>query len=84
MLSTLASVCLRAFEKLLELIATLLYREMLKRNTLRPMEKIINEHNPELQRRLLRQWAQTKASESAYIQVAVGSRSVTCLLGLTF
>ena len=71
MLSSLASICLRALEKLLELIGTLLYREMLKRNTLRPMQKIIHERNPDLQRRLLRQWAMVKANESQYIQVAV-------------
>ncbi|KAL8721932.1 MAG: hypothetical protein Q9225_001488 [Loekoesia sp. 1 TL-2023] len=36
------------------------------------MTEIIREPRPELQRRLLRQWARTKTSESSYIQVAGG------------
>ena len=84
-LNSLASMCFRALGKILELIVTFLYRELLKRNTLKPMTEIIQEHDrPELQRRLLRQWAGTKTRESSYIQLAVGAlgRSVVWLTRL--
>ena len=67
----LAAICFRAFEDFLEVITTFLYRELLKRNTLRPMMEIICEPREELQRKLLHQWAQTKKRESSYIQLAV-------------
>ena len=62
---------LRAFRWLVELIGTILYRDMLKRNTLQPMRRIIKEPDAERKRRLLRDWAQTKSNESSYIQLAV-------------
>lgn len=67
----------------IEIAGTFLYRELFKRNTLRPMKKIIRESGrPELQHRLLRQWARTKYKESQYIQVAGGllfTSVVSCL-----
>ena len=50
----LVSTCLHAFGKLLELVGTLLYYELLKRNTVQRMMDIINESQPKPQRRLLR------------------------------
>ena len=45
------------------------------------MEIIHEQDKPELQRRLLREWARTKTRESSYIQLAVGAlgRSVVWL-----
>ena len=62
---------LRALRWVVELIGTLLYREMLKRNTLQPLKRITAESDPERRRRLLRDFAQTKSNESSYIQLAV-------------
>ena len=70
---SLFSTCLHALGMLLEFICTLLYRELFKRNTLKPLTEIIDEPRVELQRRLLRQWARRKSRESTYIQVAVGT-----------
>ena len=54
-----------------ELAATLLYREMLKRNTLRPIRDLIKEEDETKRRNLLREWSQMKKHEVTYIQVAV-------------
>ena len=72
-LSIVGRKCLRGLGLILEFMATFMYHEMLKRNTLRPMMDIVHEPRPELQRKLLRQWARTKTRESAYIQLAVGA-----------
>ncbi|KAL8936592.1 MAG: hypothetical protein Q9216_004853 [Gyalolechia sp. 2 TL-2023] len=69
--SHVASTSFRYMNNFFEIAGTFLYRELFKRNTLRPMKRIIRESSrPELQHRLLRQWAQTKFKESQYIQVA--------------
>lgn len=73
---TIKSICeaiLTELSELFEHIGTILYREMLKRNTLQPMQKIIQEPNPESQRKLLRDWSQTKQNEASYIQLAVSA-----------
>ena len=63
-----------------ELVATFLYHEMLKRNTLRPMRQLIQEEDEVKQIRLLRNWAQQKANECSYIQLAVRRSTPTSLL----
>lgn len=82
-LSLPVSICLQALGRLFGLIGTLWYRELLKRNTVRPMEAIIREPRAELQRKMLRQWTRTKSRESSYIQLAVcvsgRSRNTACL-----
>ena len=70
----------KALKWLLEMCGTLLYREMLKRNTVRPMERIIKEPNQERKRRLLRDWAQMKSNESTYVQLAVRSPHLKVVL----
>ena len=69
-LANFAATFFRVSGLILELFATFFYRELFKRNTLRPLIKIIETDKAELQRRLLRQWARRKARESTYIQVA--------------
>ena len=80
------AICLQTLGKVLGLMGTLLYREMLKRNTVRPMKAIIREPRAELQRKMLRQWTRTKSRESSYIQLAVCSpgRSIFCSAVLTW
>ena len=58
-------------EYILEFLATFLFREMMKRNTIEPLRRIIKEQDPDMQLILLREWAQTKGKECSYIQVAV-------------
>lgn len=66
------SRCMRAFGKVLEQLTTFFYHEQFKRITLQPMTEIIqHEQEPELQQRMLRQWARTKIREASYIQLAV-------------
>ncbi|KAL8882739.1 MAG: hypothetical protein Q9192_007531, partial [Flavoplaca navasiana] len=68
---TLRTRCMRVFGNVLEQLATFLYHEQFKRITLQPMVEIIrHQEEPELQQRLLRQWAQTKIREASYIQLA--------------
>lgn len=62
---------LRIAEWLVEHVGTMWYREMYKRNTLRPLQKIIKEDNPDIQQLLLSEWAAGKKNECAYISVAV-------------
>ncbi|KAI4220072.1 MAG: hypothetical protein L6R36_007886 [Xanthoria steineri] len=63
----------RAFGKVLEHLTTFMYHEQFKRMTLDPMREIIqHEQEPELQQRMLRQWARTKIREASYIQLAGG------------
>ena len=73
MRSSVMSNLIWLVEKCLEFVTTFLYRDLLKRNTLKPMMEIINEEDEERQQRLLRSWAQTKLKESSYIQLAVSS-----------
>ena len=58
---------------LFELFASGVYRMMLERTTIQPLREIINvpPGNQDTQRTLLRQWAQIKAHECQYIQLAV-------------
>ena len=67
MLTRLLGTC----QWVVEGIGTILYREMLKRNTLQPLRRIIKESDRERRRRLLRDWARQKSNESSYIQLAV-------------
>ena len=62
---------IRALQWLIEFVGTFLYRELLKRNTVDPLNRIIGEPNEQKQHKLLREWAQTKANECTYIQLAV-------------
>ena len=59
-----------------ELFASGVYRMMLERTTVQPLREIIQvpAGNKDIQRTLLRQWAQTKAHECQYIQLAVCPR----------
>ena len=66
-----AFMIFRVLRKPFELATTLLYREMLKRNTLRPLQDLIEEKNEMKRRNLLREWSQMKKHEVTYIQVAV-------------
>lgn len=70
-LMSFASICFGALRKPVDVVTTFLYREILKRNTLKPMTDIINERRPELQRRPFRHRARTKTREATYIQLAV-------------
>ncbi|KAL8993025.1 MAG: hypothetical protein Q9169_006655 [Polycauliona sp. 2 TL-2023] len=71
--TTMKSRCMRLLGTILEQLATFLYHEQFKRITLKPMTEIIqHEHEPELQQRLLRQWAQSKIREASYVQLAGG------------
>ena len=54
-----------------ELVFTLLYHEMLKRNTLQPLQEIIDASDEDTREQLLREWSRTKEGESSYIQLAV-------------
>ncbi|KAL8836069.1 MAG: hypothetical protein Q9176_006526 [Flavoplaca citrina] len=70
---TLRTRCMRVFGKVTGQLATFPYHEQFKRTTLQPMIEIIrHQEEPELQQRLLRQWAQTKIREASYIQLAGG------------
>ena len=70
--TTMVSRFMRAFGKVLEHLTTFMYHEQFKRMTLDPMREIIqHEQEPELQQRMLRQWARTKIREASYIQLAV-------------
>lgn len=67
---------LYGLQYLLELFVTGVYRMMLERNTLQPLRDIIRPgQDIEVQRTLLRRWAQVKANECSYVQLAVCSQA---------
>ena len=85
-LSLSVSICLQALGRLSGFLGTLVYREMLQRNTVRPMKAIIREPKAELQRKMLRRWIWTKSRESSFIQLAVcaSGRGRLCSACLTW
>ena len=64
-------VIFKGCKSIIEHLGTMLYREMLKRNTIKPIQQIVKESDQVRQRKLLCKWTQTKDSEYNYIQLAV-------------
>jgi hypothetical protein len=58
-------------EHVVERLVTFCYHESLQRNTIEPVNRIIAASNNEARSRLLQEWADLKAEESKYIQIAV-------------
>ena len=71
--SKIANHAFNGMRYVFELFASGVYRMMLERTTVQPLREIIKVHpgNRDIQRTLLRQWAQIKAHECQYIQLAV-------------
>lgn len=56
---------------IVERLLTFCYYESLQRNTIEPLNRIIATSDHGARSRLLREWAELKAEESKYIQIAV-------------
>ena len=67
------TTALRLLWWMLENVMTLLYHQMLNRNTIRPLQRIIAETDLPTRLTMTQRWANAKASECIYIQLAVGS-----------
>jgi len=59
-------------EHVVERLVTFCYHESLQRNTIEPVNRIIAASNNEARSRLPQEWADLKAEESKYIQIAGG------------
>jgi hypothetical protein len=61
-----------------ERLLTFCYHESLQRNTIEPLNRIIAASDDEARSRLLQEWADIKAEESKYIQIAVSHSPEPC------
>ena len=68
--TTVASTCLSLVGSAIELFWVSFYREMLRRNTIEPLQ-IIGQADDDKVVRLLSRWTRLKVEESKYIQLAV-------------
>lgn len=71
LVSVLHSIWL-VVEHVAERLLTFCYHESLQRNTIEPLNRIIAASDDGARSRLLQEWADIKAEESKYIQIAVG------------